>query len=260
MSGNVLRVLVSLVPLPSAVPVTSSPTSMRWSWFPPEDHISTGRLCSAGSELPTSSPASKLIFSPPTPLPPSAAAPVPLANDLPPGAGACSAEGLGGRRVRLQTRQFRRWITGSPLDRISRGETGPPRLLSHPLHTCRGPTPRRNQPLLAHSSLEKIHGEAGIAFTQLRTLGNRNERYFEATHPRPTCSRAYASPTSLPRPSQGSLPARAGSPLAGRDSHPRDSKQSFMESSQIGALQFQLTSRAWSHRSCSTRRPECPGA
>ena len=109
---------------------------------------------------------------------------------------------------------------------------GPPRLLGHPLHTCRGATPRRNQPLLAHSSLEKIHGEAGIAFTQLRTLGNRNKRYFEATHPRPTCSRAYASPTSLPRPSQGSLPARAGSPLAGRDSHPRDSKQNFLESSQ----------------------------
>ena len=104
---------------------------------------------------------------------------------------------------------------------------GPPRLLGHPLHTCRGATPRRNQPLLAHSSLGKIHGEAGIAFTQLRTLGNRNDRYFEATHPRPTCSRAYASPTSLPRPSQGSLPARAGSPLAGRDSHPRDSKQNL---------------------------------
>ncbi len=54
-------------------------------------------------------------------------------------------------------------------------ERGSPRLLSHPLHTCRGPTPRRNQPLLALSSLEKIHGDAGIAFTQLRTLGNRND-------------------------------------------------------------------------------------
>jgi len=84
-SGTVLRVPVSLVPLPSAVAVTSSPTSMRWSWFPPEVPISTGRLCSAGSESPTSSPTSKLLFGPPTPLPPSAAAPVPLASGLPRG-------------------------------------------------------------------------------------------------------------------------------------------------------------------------------
>ena len=54
---------------------------------------------------------------------------------------------------------------------------------------------------------------------------------FEATHPRPTRSRAYASPASLPRPSQGSLPARAGSPLTGRVSHPLDDERNFMESS-----------------------------
>ena len=35
-------------------------------------------------------------------------------------------------------------------------------------------------------------------------------------NPRPTCSRTYASPSRLPFPAQGSLPARAGSPLAGR--------------------------------------------
>ena len=54
---------------------------------------------------------------------------------------------------------------------------------------------------------------------------------FEATHPRPTRSRAYASPASLPRPSPGSLPARAGSPLAGRDPHPLNDERNFMESS-----------------------------
>jgi hypothetical protein len=54
---------------------------------------------------------------------------------------------------------------------------------------------------------------------------------FVATHPRPTRSRAYASPIPLPRPSQGSLPARAGSPLAGQDSHLQDDKRDFMESS-----------------------------
>ncbi len=50
---------------------------------------------------------------------------------------------------------------------------------------------------------------------------------FEAKYPRPTRSRAYASPASLPRPSPGSLPARAGSPLAGRVSHPLDDESKF---------------------------------
>jgi hypothetical protein len=55
---------------------------------------------------------------------------------------------------------------------------------------------------------------------------------FEATYPRPTRSRTYASPASLPRPSPGSLPARSGSPLAGRVSHPLDDERNLMESSQ----------------------------
>ena len=54
---------------------------------------------------------------------------------------------------------------------------------------------------------------------------------FGATYPRPTRSRTYASPDPLPVPAQGSLPARAGSPLAGRDSHPLDDEQGFMKSS-----------------------------
>ena len=68
---------------------------------------------------------------------------------------------------------------------------------------------------------------------------------FEAKYPRPIRSRAYASPVPLPRPSQGSLPARAGLPLAGQVSHLRDDKRNFMETSQL--LQSQSTSRAWSH-------------
>jgi hypothetical protein len=43
--------------------------------------------------------------------------------------------------------------------------------------------------------------------------------------------RAYASPVPLPEPSQGSLPAWAGSPLAGRNSHPLDDERSFTEAS-----------------------------
>ena len=85
-----------------------------------------------------------------------------------------------------------------------------------------GPDP--SLPLLL---FEEIHGEIVIAFAQNRTLGLRNDIAFEATTPRPTRSRAYASPTPLPGPSQGSLPARAGSPLAGRDSHPLDDRSKF---------------------------------
>ena len=117
--------------------MTCFPTSMHWPCFPPQDHINTSRLCSAGSELPTSSPTSMLLCSSPrgtfgsdalatasaaTSSPPSAMTSVPLASGLPRGAGACSADSLGRQHVRLQTRQFRRWNTGSPLDRISRGE------------------------------------------------------------------------------------------------------------------------------------------
>ena len=66
------------------------------------------------------------------------------------------------------------------------------------------------------------------------TPGKTN--HFVATYPRPTRSRAYASPSPLPSPAQGSLPARAGSPLAGRDSHPLDDKQGFMKSSHSSFL------------------------
>ena len=74
---------------------------------------------------------------------------------------------------------------------------------------------------------ERIHGEAVVAFRENRTLGIRNVIAFEAATPRLTRSRAYASPISLPRPSQGSLPARAGSPLAGRDLHPLNNESKF---------------------------------
>ena len=46
-SADVARGYAS--PLPSEVPVTCSPMSRHWAWFPPEVHTNTGRLCSAGS-------------------------------------------------------------------------------------------------------------------------------------------------------------------------------------------------------------------
>jgi len=87
--------------------------------------------------------------------------------------------------------------------------------------------------------------EAVLAFGENRTLGIRKVIVFEATYSRPTRSRAYASPAPSPRPSPGSLPARTGSPLAGRDLHPLDDKRNFKEPSHY--LLSQSTSRAWSH-------------
>ncbi len=81
---------------------------------------------------------------------------------------------------------------------------------------------------------ERIHGEVAVAFRENRTFGIRNA-WFSRPHPhgsharaaRIRLLRAYASPASSPRPSQGSLLARAGSPLAGRVSHPLDDKSKF---------------------------------
>ena len=93
-------------------------------------------------------------------------------------------------------------------------------------------TPPDTTPPCPYSSSRRNHGEVVVAFRENRTLGIRDDIAFEAAVPRLTRSRAYASPISLPGPAPGSLPARAGSPLAGRDSHPLDDKRSFMESSQ----------------------------
>ncbi len=107
---------------------------------------------------------------------------------------------------------------------------GPPGLLGRPLRACRGALAACR--LLPHFGLdlssplllfEKIHGEAVIAFAQNRTLGIRNNIAFEAITPRPTRSRAYASPASLPKTvarlttgSGGLTPGRAGFAPAGQ--------------------------------------------
>ena len=98
---------------------------------------------------------------------------------------------------------------------------------------------------------EKIYGEAAIAFRKFRPLDIRKVIVFEATYPRPTRSRAYASPASLPRPSQGSLPARAplgayvSSPWPGGIRTRWTTNRNFKETSH--SLLSQSTSRAWSH-------------
>jgi hypothetical protein len=68
--------------------------------------------------------------------------------------------------------------TGSPEEK-----QGPPRLPGHPLRTCRGATLRRTQPRLALLLKEKIYGTIDIAFTENRTLGNRNDYSFRSHVP-----------------------------------------------------------------------------
>jgi hypothetical protein len=153
---------------------------------------------------------------------------VPLASGLPRCRGLFPAR----RACPSQRTTPRRRITGSPQHRVPsrRGEDLPGSwavlfvraVVEHPA----GYDPSSPLPLF-----EEIHGEAVVAFREKRTLGIRVDIAFEAATPRLTRSRAYASPAPLPGPSQGSLPARAGSPLAGRDSHPLDDERSFMESS-----------------------------
>ena len=67
-------------------------------------------------------------------------------------------------------------------------------------------------------------------------LGHPETYFFRGTYPRPTRSRAYASPNPLPSPAQGSLPAGRAHPFAGRGSHPLDDKQGFMVSSHTPIL------------------------
>ncbi len=87
--------------------------------------------------------------------------------------------------------------------------------------------PAGHDPSLPLLLLEKIHGEASSPSRNSERSATGMNIDFEATYPRPTYSRAYASPISLPKPSPGSLPTRAGSPLAGRVSHPLDSESKF---------------------------------
>jgi len=84
-----------------------------------------------------------------------------------------SADSLGDQRVRLQTRQFWRSITGSPSNRNSRGETWASRVTG-PSSSC-VPWCTRSLWLLPHFGLdpslplllfEKIYGEIAIAFTE----------------------------------------------------------------------------------------------
>ena len=251
MSGTAPRARVALVPLPSKVPVTCSPTSMRRSWFPPEARIHTGRLCSAGSGC---QPVPRLQRSY-------------AALRLP------RLVGRGfGSPCRRPTSMRTLFLAASARSAYARAsEMGSPdspwlRIVSRKTRASQVPGPSsscvpwsKTPPGADLPSPDR--GEAAVAFRRNNTLGTRKEIVFEATHPRPTCSRAYASPIASPRPSPGSLPARAGSPLAGRISHPLDDERSFMESSQPPFLFDQPCLVALSRLSVRVHhRPSATGA
>ena len=210
---------------------------MHRSWFPPEVHINTGRLCSAGSGC--------------HPVPRRHRSYAALRLPAPVGRGSgfpcrrpTSMRALVlcpvGRRTCVRERAC--VGDGSPGLRdagIVEERRGPPRLLGRPLRACRGRTPRRirapprpsaERPLLpSGNSAPWASGKIivfGAACPTAHTLA---------------CLR-IAGPVAatVARLATG----LAGSALAGRGLHPLDDKPNFMKSSH---LQFPLTSLAWSH-------------
>ena len=113
-----------------------------------------------------------------------------------------------------------------PISRLSPEEKrGDPRCLGHPLRACRGHRPRRVRPPLARS-------RCGRCCLQARQyLGHPGTYFFRGYLPTAhslACLRFAESVTvSGARLATG----RAGSPFAGRVSHPLDDKQGFMGSS-----------------------------
>ena len=98
-----------------------------------------------------------------------------------------------------------------PISRLSPEEKrGYPRCLGHPLRACRGLRPRR-----VRTAPRPSLGAVAVAFRRDNALGTRKHISFVATYPRPTHSRAYASPNPLPSPAQGSLPAGRAHPSPG---------------------------------------------
>ena len=108
---------------------------------------------------------------------------------------------------------------------------GPPRCLDHPLSRV----PQSSTPPGAMRP-SPAHGALAVAFRSSETLGTRNAFDFGALLPTAhslACLRfAQAVTVSGARLATG----RAGSPLAGRGSHPLDDEQGFMVSSHTPIL------------------------
>ena len=200
-----------------------SPTSRRWAWFPPEARINTGRLRSAGSGWH------------PVPRRPRYFAALRLPRLVGHGFGSPRLRPTSMRTLFYTARRAVRrhtgvgeGVTGFSVAPVSVEENeGLPGAWAVLFLRAVVQDPAGCESLLAH-----LAERPPSSSDKLKPWTPGMIPPFEANHPRPTCSRAYASPIASPPTAQGSLPARAGSPLAGRVSHPLDDKRSFMETSQ----------------------------
>ena len=173
--------------------------------------------------MPLRSPTSTLLCSPPTPSSPSAAAPVSPRQRPTSVRRTCSSPPHRCPRQPVQRRRY--FYPGSPsagsLPRRNEGIPGAWAILFVRAVVVDPAGCNRPSPAL---------GAVTVVFRRSKALDTRKDLPISWLHyPRPTRSRTYASPNPLPSPAQGSLPARAGSPLAGRVSHPLDDKTRFHE-------------------------------
>jgi hypothetical protein len=121
----------------------------------------------------------------------------------------------------------RRRLTGSPQNRdMSRRGEGLPGYWAILFARARVEHPAGYPPLLALQTQGSV-----VAFAFVQDARHPGKLGFGAAFLWPARSHAYASPPSFRRPSQGLLPAQAGSPLAERDLHPLDDRQNFMKAS-----------------------------
>ena len=182
---------------------------MRRPCFPNSGSHQHGPPLLGRVRTPPRSPTSTLLCSPPTPSLPSAAAPV-IPRQRPTSVRrSCSSPPHRCPRQPVQRR--RHFYPGSPqAGSLPEEKRGYPRCLGHPLRACRGLRPRR-----VRTAPRPSLGAVAVAFRRSHTLGTRKHVSFVATYPRPTRSRAYASPNPLPSPAQGSLPAGRAHPWPG---------------------------------------------
>ena len=176
--------------------------------------------------VPPRSPVSSLMCSPPTPCPLRPRLRFPLR--WPTSMRALLLCHMGRRHVRPQRAVRRRPITGSPQSRsVSRRDEGRPGFWTVLFVRAVVEHPAGYVPLLAHSRRDHCCLRSISALS-----ASGKTRGFGAAVPRPARSHAYASHIPSLGSAQGLLPARAGSPFAGRVSHSLDDARSFMVASQ----------------------------
>ena len=210
---------------------------MRRPCFPNSGSHQHGPPLLGRVRTPPRSPTSTLFCSPPTPSSPSAAAPV-VPRQRPTSV----------RRLVLHRR------TGASADRCNAGDISTP--APHKPALSRGDTRGSQVPGPSSSCVpwsttppgattpRPSRGAVAVAFRRDNTLGTRKHVSFVATYPRPTRSRAYASPNPLPSPAQGSLPAGRAHPSPGGF---RTRWMTNKVSWGHRILHSPLTSLAWSH-------------